>query len=97
MDALTESLWAEAEQHLREFERLAWRTVEEAWLAGDALMRIKEQLPHGVWTPALEERSIAPASARRFIQLRKQYPPPLVGPAYIEARQHWSDGVHLSH
>lgn len=68
------ALWQEAEQHLREFERLARRTVEEAWLAGDALMRIKEQLPHGAWTPALKERGIAPASARRFIQLRKQYP-----------------------
>ncbi|MCZ0938412.1 MAG: hypothetical protein OXJ55_07230 [Caldilineaceae bacterium] len=68
------ALWQEAEQHLREFERLARRTVEEAWLAGDALMRIKEQLPHGAWTPALQERGIAPASARRFIQLRKQYP-----------------------
>lgn len=74
MDAITESLWEEAEAHLREFERLARRTVEEAWLAGDALMRIKEQLPHGAWTPALKERGIAPASARRFIQLRKQYP-----------------------
>ena len=37
-------------------------------------MRIKEQLPHGASTPALQERGIAPASARRFIQLRKQYP-----------------------
>ena len=67
------TLWQEAEAHLREFERLARRTVEEAWLAGDALLRIKEQLPHGAWTPALKERGIAPASARRFIQLRKQY------------------------
>ena len=67
-------LWREAEQHLRAFEQLARRTVEEAWLAGDALLRIKEQLPHGAWTPALRERGIAPASARRFIQLRKQYP-----------------------
>lgn len=68
------ALWQEAEEHLRTFGELARRTVEEAWLAGDALMRIKEQLPHGAWTPALKERGIAPASARRFIQLRKQYP-----------------------
>ena len=68
------ALWQEAEQHLRTFEQLARRTVEEAWLAGDALLRIKEHLPHGAWTPALKERGIAPASARRFIQLRKQYP-----------------------
>ena len=74
MDAITESLWQEAEQHLRAFEQLARRTVEEAWLAGDALLRIKEQLPHGAWTPALKERGIAPTTARRFIQLRKQYP-----------------------
>ena len=31
-------------------------------------------MPQGAWTPALKERGIAPASARRFIQLRKQYP-----------------------
>ena len=68
------ALWQEAEKHLRAFDQLARRTVEEAWLAGDALLRIKEQLPHGAWTPALKERGIAPASARRFIQLRKQYP-----------------------
>ena len=74
MDAITESLWQEAEQHLREFERLARRTVEEAWLAGDALLRIKEQLPHGAWTPALKERGIHPRQARRFIQLRQKHP-----------------------
>lgn len=68
------NLWQEGEQHLREFERLARRTVEEAWPAGDALMRIKEQLSHGAWTPALKERGIAVRSARRFIQLRKQFP-----------------------
>ena len=39
------ALWQEAEQHIRAFEQLARRTVEEAWLAGDALLRIKEQLP----------------------------------------------------
>ena len=50
------ALWQEAEAHLAAFDQLARRTVEEAWLAGDALLRIKEQLPHGAWTPALEER-----------------------------------------
>ena len=68
------ALWQEAEQHLRAFEQLARRTVEEAWLAGDALLRIKEQLPHGAWTPALEERGIPVRTARRFIQLRQKYP-----------------------
>ena len=68
------ALWDEAEHHLRAFEQLARRTVEEAWLAGDALLRIKEQLPHGAWTPALKERGIAVRSARRFIQLRQKYP-----------------------
>ena len=68
------ALWQEAEQHLREFECLARRTVEEAWLAGDALMRTKEKLSHGAWIPALQERGIAVRSARRFIQLWKQYP-----------------------
>ena len=67
-------LWQEAEEHLRAFEQLARRTVEEAWLAGDALLRIKDQLPHGAWTPALKERGIHPRQARRFIQLRQKYP-----------------------
>lgn len=43
------TLWKEAEGHLRAFEQLARRTVEEAWLAGDSLLRIKQQLPHGAW------------------------------------------------
>lgn len=36
------ALWQEAEAHLHTFEQLARRTVEEAWLAGDARTRIKE-------------------------------------------------------
>ena len=67
-------LWQEAEQHLRAFEQLARRTVEEAWLAGDALMRIKEQVPHGGWRAGLEERGISKSTAHRFITLRKRYP-----------------------
>ncbi len=68
------ALWQEAEQHIRAFEQLARRTVEEAWLAGDALLRIKEQLPHGAWTPALRERGIPVRTAQRFIRLRQNYP-----------------------
>ncbi|MCY3991844.1 MAG: hypothetical protein OXF50_11535 [Caldilineaceae bacterium] len=68
------ALWQEAEGHLRAFEQLARRTVEEAWLAGDSLLRIKQQLPHGAWTPALEERRISTQLARRLIRLRRKYP-----------------------
>jgi len=68
------TLWQEAEQHIRAFEQLARRTVEEAWLAGDALLRIKEQLPHGAWTPALRERGIPLRTAQRFLRLRQNYP-----------------------
>lgn len=68
------ALWLEAEQHIRAFEQLARRTVEEAWLAGDALLRIKEQLPHGAWTPALRERGIPLRTAQRFLRLRQNYP-----------------------
>ena len=68
------ALWDEAEQHLRSFEQLARRTVEEAWLAGDALLRIKQQLPHGAWRTSLEERGISKSTAHRFITLRKRYP-----------------------
>ena len=57
-------LWREAEEHLRAFEQLARRTVEEAWLAGDALLRIKDQLPHGAWTPALKEDADAIAETK---------------------------------
>ena len=68
------ALWQEAEQHLRAFEQLARRTVEEAWLAGDALLRIKQQLPHGAWTPALADRGISVHVAKRLIRLRRKYP-----------------------
>ena len=43
-------------------------------LAGDALLRIKQQLPYGAWTPALEERDIPVRTAQRFIRLRQTYP-----------------------
>lgn len=68
------ALWQEAEEHLNAFQQYARRTVEEAWLAGDALMRIKEQLPHGGWRSGLEERGITKSTAHRFISLRKKYP-----------------------
>ena len=68
------ALWQEAEEHLQAFQQYARRTVEEAWLAGDALMRIKEQLPHGGWRSGLEERGITKSTAHRFIRLRKKYP-----------------------
>jgi len=68
------ALWQEAEEHLHAFQQYARRTVEEAWLAGDALMRIKEQLPHGGWRSGLEERGTTKSTAHRFISLRKKYP-----------------------
>ena len=68
------ALWQEAEEHLHAFQQYARRTVEEAWLAGDALMRIREQLPHGGWRSGLEERGITKSTAHRFISLRKKYP-----------------------
>ena len=68
------ALWQEAEQHIRAFEQLARRTVEEAWLAGDALLRIKEQLPHGAWTPALRERGIPLRTAQRLSACAKTIP-----------------------
>ena len=67
------ALWQKAEPHLRAFEQLARRTVEEARLAGDALLRIRQQLPHGAWLPAPKERGIAYTTANRFIRLRQQY------------------------
>ena len=48
--------------------------VEEAWLVGDALLRIRQQLPHEAWLPARKERGIAYTIANRFIRLRQQYP-----------------------
>ena len=67
-------LWREVEEHLQAFSLHARRTVEEAWLAGDALGRIREQLPHGAWLPALRERGIPVRTAQRFVRLRQQYP-----------------------
>ena len=60
------------QQYLRAFEQLARRTVEEAWLAGDALFRIRPP-PHGAWLPSRQERAIACTTANRFIRLRRQY------------------------
>ena len=71
--ALTD-LWTEAEEHMQAAAHYARRTVEEAWLAGDVLARIRAELPHGAWTPALRSRGIAPRTARRFIELRQKYP-----------------------
>jgi len=68
------ALWQEAVERLRTFGELARRTVEAAWLGGDALLLFKKQLPHGAWTPALKERGISKSTAHRFIQLRKKYP-----------------------
>ena len=68
------ALWQEAEEHLQAFQQYARRTVEEAWLAGDALMRIREQLPHGGWRSGLDQRGITKSTAHRFISLRKKYP-----------------------
>ena len=48
--------------------------VEEAWLAGDALLQIRQQLPHEAWLPSRKERSIAYTTENRFIRLRQQYP-----------------------
>ena len=50
------------------------RTVVKARLVDDALLWIKEQLPHGAWTPALKERDISKSTAHRYIQLRQKYP-----------------------
>ena len=49
-------------------------TVEEAWRAGDVLLRIRQQLPHGAWPPARKERGIAYTTADRSIRLRQQHP-----------------------
>ena len=71
--ALTD-LWTEAEEHMQAAAHYARRTVEEAWLAGDTLLRIRAQLPHGAWTPALRERGISADVAKRMIRLRRKYP-----------------------
>ncbi len=68
------ALWQEAVERLRTFGELARRTVEAAWLGGDALPLFKKQLPHGAWTSALKERGISRSTAHRFIQLRQKYP-----------------------
>lgn len=59
---------------MNESERVRCRRAEALWQEAEQHLRAFEQLPHGDWTPALRERGIAPASARRVIQLRKQYP-----------------------
>lgn len=59
---------------LRALEQLARRTVEEAWLAGGALPRIKQQLAHGTRTHALAERDLPVENAQRRSRLRRKNP-----------------------
>ena len=72
-DKLT-ALRREAEDRVTAFQRYARRTVAEAWLAGDALIRVKDQLPHGAWRSGLEELGISKRTAQRLISLRKKHP-----------------------
>ena len=66
-------MWEQVVTHIAIANRLARRSVEEAWRAGDLLAQIKEQTPHGSWLPSLEEHGIPARSARRLIQLRQMY------------------------
>lgn len=68
------ALWQEAERHIRALEQLARRTVEEGWLVDDALLRIKEKLPHSAWTPSLREHDVPVHTAQRFLRLRQNHP-----------------------
>ena len=74
MDAITENLWREVHDHIASFERLARRTLEEAWQAGDKLIMLKQQTPHGQWLPSLKERGISVHLAERMMRLRRKYP-----------------------
>ena len=74
MNAITEDLWREVHEHIASFERLARRTLEEAWQAGDKLILLKQQTPHGQWLPSLKERGVSVHLAERMMRLRRRYP-----------------------
>ena len=61
-------------RHIASFERLARRTLEEAWQAGDKLILLKQQTPHGQWLPSLKERGVSVHLAERMMRLRRRYP-----------------------
>ena len=50
---------AEAVERVRSFEKLARRTVREAWYAGQALQRVKDTSVHGAWMPWLKSEGVS--------------------------------------
>lgn len=74
MNEITEDLWREVHEHIASFERLARRTLEEAWQAGDKLILLKKQTPHGQWLPSLKKRGVSVHLAERMMRLRRRYP-----------------------
>ena len=61
-------------RHWAEAQRLGRKTVEEAWRAGKALMKVNEAMLHGGWGEWLEGEDIARRTAYRLIELAKRAP-----------------------
>ena len=59
-------------QAVGEFNRLARRSVQEAWVAGGMLQGVKAYLSHGEFRPWLESVGIAERTARRFMELHRK-------------------------
>ena len=57
------------DRHFEAFQNFGRRTVEEAWLAGDYLLKAKRLVAHGGWLGWLEERGITQQTASRFMIL----------------------------
>ena len=73
MNALTKSpdLLAKVREHWGEANRHGQLAVEAAWRCGDALIKLKDSLPHGEFMPAVERLGISSRTANRMMQIAR--------------------------
>ena len=69
-----DTLHQEALERYREYVDLGRRTVRAAWLAGQALNRVRQHLPHGQWLAWLQGAGIARSTAYRLVAVYLEYP-----------------------
>ena len=64
-----ESMQDEFLQHWGDSQGFAKKTVESAWLAGVALLKVNKRLPHGRWQKWLDAVGVGHDTARRLLKI----------------------------
>ena len=64
-----ESMQDEFLQHWGDSQGFAKKTVESAWLAGVALVKVNKRLPHGRWQKWLDAVGVGHDTARRLLKI----------------------------